>query len=298
VTAAAIITYLWSYRRHRVRMLESPAGAPDRKNRHWTTMLAESLIPNPRKLAVLTFVGKTLARSRHHRLVLTAFAAIAIAVIFESFVSLALNPDFRGLLVQSPAVRKAAISAPLALSLFVLTGFLYLFRWPVELRANWVFRVNEPGNRLAFLTAVEQFLVCFAVVPVALLTLPLEMFLLGPGTGIAAAILCLLPSLILMEFLLIRFDKVPFTSSYLPGRRPLIETMLIYGIAVGVYVSMLSGVVNWALQGPRTVLGLFAALLAIWLKMSKGRREDLEIGKLEFEELPEPAVQTLGIFRD
>jgi hypothetical protein len=69
-------------------------------------------------------------------------------------------------------------------------------------------------------------------------------------------------------------------------------------MAIGIYVSMLSAVVNWALQGPRTALGLFAALLAIWLRTRKGRREDLEIGKLEFEELPEPAVQTLGIFRD
>jgi hypothetical protein len=298
VTAAAIFTYLWSYRHHRVRLLESPAGAPNKKRSNWVTILAESMIPDPRKLAVLTFIGKTLARSRHHRLVLTAFAAIAIAVIFESFVSLALNQDFRGFLVQSPAMRKATISAPLALSLFVLAGYRYLFRLPVELRANWVFRVNEPGNRLAFLIAVEQFLLCFAVVPVALVTLPLEMFVLGPGAGMAAAILCLLPSLILMDALLIRFEKVPFTSSYLPGRRPLVETVLIYGMAIGIYVSMLSAVVNWALQGPRTALGLFAVLLAIWLRTRKGRREDLEIGKLEFEELPEPAVQTLGIFRD
>jgi hypothetical protein len=124
------------------------------------------------------------------------------------------------------------------------------------------------------------------------------MFLLGPGAGFAAAILCLLPSLILMESLLIRFEKVPFTSSYLPGRRPLVETLLIYGIAVGIYVWILSLIVNWALEGPRSALGLFVILLAIWLKVRKSRLEDLEIGKLEFEELPEPAVQTLSIFRD
>jgi hypothetical protein len=56
--------------------------------------------------------------------------------------------------------------------------------------------------------------------------------------------------------------------------------------------------VNWALEGPRAALGLFVILLAIWLKVRKSRLEDLEIGKLEFEELPEPAVQTLSIFRD
>jgi hypothetical protein len=296
-TVFAILMYLWSYRRHRVRLVESATTAPKTVKRTWTG-LAGWMIPDSRKLAVFAFITKTLARSPHHRLVLTGFSAVALAVIFESFISLALSPDFRGFLARSRAVREAAISAPLALSLFVLAGFRYLFRLPVEIRANWVFRVNEPGNRLEFLTAAGEFLVLFAVVPVALITLPLEMFLLGPGTGLAAAILCLLPSLILMESLLIRFEKVPFTSSYLPGRRPLVETLLIYGMAVGIYVWILSLIVNWALGGPRSALGLFIILLAIWLKVRKGRLEDLEIGKLEFEELPEPAVQTLSIFRD
>jgi len=296
--AAATLAYLWSYRRHRVRLLESPAAAPQSDRRRASAGLADRLIPDPRRLAVFAFIAKTLARSRHHRLVLTAFAAIAIAVIFESFVSLALSAGFRGFLVQSPALRQAATSAPLALSLFVLAGFRYLFRLPVELRANWIFRLNEPGNRRAFLAAVEQFLLSCAVVPVALLTLPLEIFLLGPGKGLAAAILCLLPSLILMESLLVRFEKVPFTSSYLPGRRPLVETVLIYGIAVFLYVSLLSGIVTWSLDSPRTALGLFAILLAIWFQVRTGRRDDLEIGQLEFEELPEPAIQTINIFRD
>jgi hypothetical protein len=296
-TAFAILMYLWSYRRHRVRLIESAAITPKTVKRTWTG-LADRMIPDPRKLAVFAFITKTLARSPHHRLVLTGFSAVALAVIFESFISLALSPDFRGFLARSSAVREAAISAPLALSLFVLAGFRYLFRLPVEIRANWVFRVNEPGNRLEFLTASGEFLVFFAVVPVALITLPLEMFFLGPGTGLAAAILCLLPSLILMESLLIRFERVPFTSSYLPGRRPLVETLLIYGMAVGIYVWIFSLIVNWALGGPRSALGLFIILLAIWLKVRKGRLEDLEVGKLEFEELPEPAVQTLSIFRD
>ena len=295
-TLFAILMYLWSFRRHRVRLVESVSTAPRTVTRTWATGLTDRT--NPRKLAVFAFISKTLARSPHHRLVLTGFSAVALAVIFESFVSLALSPDFRGFLARSNAVREAAISAPLALSLFVLAGFRYLFRLPVEIRANWVFRVNEPGNRLEFLTAAGEFLVCFAVLPVALITLPLEMFLLGPGTGFAAAILCLLPSLILMESLLIRFEKVPFTSSYLPGRRPLVETLLIYGMAVGIYVWIFSLIVNWALGGPRSALGLFIILLAIWLRVRKGRLEDLEIGKLEFEELPEPAVQTLSIFRD
>lgn len=296
--AAAVVTYLWSYRRHKVRLLESPSAAPKMERRSWLAEHAGVLIPDSSQLAVFIFIAKTLARSRPHRLVLTAFAAIAAALIFDSFVTLSFDTSAHDFSARTLALRHAAISAPLALSLFVLAGFRYLFRLPVELRANWVFRVNELGNRPVFLAAVREFLLCFAVAPVALLTLPLEMRVLGPGTGIVAAILCLLPSLTLMEFLLIRFEKIPFTSSYLPGRRPLIETLVLYGIAVIFYVSVLSTIVNWCLKSTRPTLVLLALLLGAWWQARRARREDWEFGKLEFEELPEPAVLTLSIQRD
>ena len=60
---------------------------------------------------------------------------------------------------------QAAVSAPLALSLFVLAGYRYLFRLPVELRANWVFRVNESGNRELLLRGMERFVLCLGCCP-------------------------------------------------------------------------------------------------------------------------------------
>jgi len=151
---------------------------------------------------------------------------------------------------------------------------------------------------MVFLAAVERFLLYCAVAPVALLALPVEVGLLGLRTGVAATILCLLPSLTLTDLLLIQFEKVPFTSSYLPGRRPVIQTLLIYAASVTLYVTVLGGIVTLCLRGPGTTLGLFAVMLAVWFKVRLGRLENWKVGKLEFEELPEPAVQTLSILRD
>ena len=295
--AAAVATYLWSYRRHRVRVIESPgvetagsgplpAGAPER------------IVPDPRELAVFAFVGKILGRSRQHRLVLTGFGALALALILESFVSLALSASFRGFSVRTPALRQAAISAPLALSLFVLAGFRYLFRLPVELQANWIFRINETGNRLTMLAGVERFLLYFAVIPCALLTLPIEMRLLGAAAGFAATLLCMLPSLILVEMMLMESEKIPFTSSYLPGRRPLVETLVRYVIAAIVYVTLLGLAIGWCLQGVGLTLALGGVLIGIWWRLRVGRVDLQRTGQLEFEEVFEPAVMTLSIDRD
>jgi len=294
---AAVATYLWSYRRHRVRLLESP-GVENAAPGLWPAAAADRIVPDPRELAVFAFVGKILGRSRQHRLVLTAFAALALAVIFESFVSLALSGGFRGIAAHSPAVRQTAISAPLALSLFVLAGFRYLFRLPVELRANWIFRMSEPGNRLAMLAGVERFLLYFAIIPCALLTLPIELRLLGASSGLTAAVLCALPSLILAEMTMMESEKIPFTSSYLPGRRPLVETVVRYVIAAILYVTLLGLVIGWCLQNAGLTVALGSALLAVWWRLRVGRTDLQRTGQLEFEEALEPAVMTLSIDRD
>ncbi len=278
---AATTTYLWSYRRHRIRVLESPSTPSTREPADWMAALE----PDPRRAAIASFIVKTLARSRPHRLILSAFTAVAMAVISEMFLTLHYAP-------------KAAITIPLALSLFVIAGFRYLFRLPVELRANWVFRVNEQGNRLLFLSAVERFLAMFGVGAVALIALPVEILLLGWWRGVAVSVLCLMPSLILMEALLFSYDQVPFTSAYLPGRRPVIETLLIYGVAVVSYVSLLAGFIAWLIQIPAAAAIFFLATVAVLWRVRSARRDQWITGKLAFEERLEPAVQTLGLERD
>jgi len=101
-----------------------------------------------------------------------------------------------------------------------------------------------------------------------------------------------------MEVLLTQCDNIPFTSSYVPGRRPVIETLVLYGVAVLAYVSLLGAVIRWCLEQAGWTLGLFVAMLAIWIRVRTARLEDRDLGRLEFEERIEPAVYTLSIEKD
>jgi hypothetical protein len=295
----AILVYLWSYRRHRARVIESPGIEGAALPRPWTQTAAGRFLPDLSSLAVFGFIAKSLARSRQHRLILTGFAAIGLAVVCEGFASLILEGGtFQRASISSTAFRQAAIAVPLALSLFMLAGLLYLFRLPVELRANWVFRIHEPGNARALLAGVESFILYWGVIPVALLTLPIEMVLLGPRAGLQASLLSLLASLILMELLLFPWERIPFTSSYLPGQDPVVLTVLKYSLASAVYVGMLSSFIRVALERPMAILILLLVLLAGWVTARSARVRSREILRLEFEELAEPAVQLLGIERD
>ncbi len=207
---AAVIAYWWSYTSHRKRVLESPGGETS-GGALWLEALQAHMVPDPRHLAVFSFIAKTLRRSQQHRLILTGFASLALALIVEGFL---------GVSQSSRSFRGASVAIPLSLSLFLLAGLRYLFRLPVELRANWVFRIGSEGHGAELLRGVEAFLYTSALAPLALLSAAVEIALLGPRAGLAAGVLSSLASLPLVEMVLFSFQRIPFTSSYLPGRRP------------------------------------------------------------------------------
>lgn len=288
VAAAAILTYIWSYRRHRTRILESP-GLANTAKLALPSALFERLLPRPRMLATFDFTVKGLARSRHHRLILTAFCGAAMAVILQ---------QFTGSADHATVERQAVVAAPLALSLSTLAGLRYLFRHPVELRANWLFRMHQSGGAGEMLAGVDRFLLYCAVLPTAALALLAEIRVLGVAPGLRATIASLLLSLILMEIVLFSFEKIPFTCSYLPGRRPLIDTALRAAIAALFWVGGLSVLVLWCSRDWRSSAVLNSLLLAGWIKARRSRLSWQKVERLEFEETLEPAVQVLAIHRD
>ena len=292
--AAALIAYWWSYRWQRVRVLESPAAESNGRV-YLPSSVSAYLLPNLHSLAVFGFIAKSLARSRQHRLILTGFAAAAVALIAEGFATLALG---RGINLRAPVFREAVVAVPLTLSLCTLVGLRYLFRLPVELRANWIFRIHQPGHAMDFLAGVERFMFYCGALPVAIASLPVEMRLLGPRAGLIASLLCLLISLTLMELLLLTFEKVPFTSSYLPGRKPLVETVLRYSAIGTLYIGILGSVVQGALHAPALSATLAVMLSAAWWMARRARLTMQRVERLEFEETHEKAVQQLLIERD
>ena len=297
--AAAVLAYLWSYRRHRVRVLESPSVESAGVRSFWPEAWSDGLLPGERSLGVFGFIAKNLARSRQHRLILTGFAGLAIAFLSEGFAGIALaGGAFHRISASTAGVREAVIAIPLAISLFLLTGFRYLFRLPVELRANWLFRIVEPGHADELLEGVERFLMYWGAVPVAVLTLPMEVSLLGLRSGFAVTMACFLISLLLIELLLFTFEKIPFTSSYLPGQRPLIETVLRYLVPGVLYIWGFAGLVSFAAKSGTATLILFSVLGVGWWRLRLSRLRARQIGRMEFEDSMETAVQLLGIERD
>jgi hypothetical protein len=110
--------------------------------------------------------------------------------------------------------------------------------------------------------------------------------------------MCLFISFLLIEFLLFTYEKIPFTSSYLPGRRPLIETVLKYSVATACYVWGFAALVSFVSKTAASSLSFTAILAVGWWRLHRARLAGRQISRLEYEEISEPAVQILGIEHD
>jgi hypothetical protein len=53
-----------------------------------------------------------------------------------------------------------------------------------------------------------------------------------------------------------------------------------------------------SVREPSYYLIAFGLALAVWARVRKQRLEHWQVGALEYEELADPAVQTLAIYRD
>lgn len=240
----------------------------------------------------MDFMAKTLARSRTHRLMWLVYLGAAVAVLLNS--SLIDGAIFARSQGWSKALRFLVLYWPLASSVVLLNGFRHVLSIPVEWRANWIFQITESQGRAEWMSAVERFVMAYAIAPIYLILFPVAERVLGWPMALRMTVLQLLVSLSIFEALFYSWQKLPFTCSYVPAERPLAGVVAEYIALLGAVVPVLAVVIVVATQ----VSFLFPIFLAIfgslWIFLRIRRREGWGEAKLLFEDLP-AVVADLGI---
>jgi putative ABC transport system permease protein len=285
----SILAYLMSYHRyHRVLLEATPGRASDRRTGAGSRLL-EFWIADPREQAAFAFIWKTLARSRSHRLILLAYGGIALGAITKGALDMP-RPSLRnegmyGLLV---------VMAPLAVAMLVTVGLRYLFSLPEAHRANWIFQSTERDGRAAWLAAVERFVVCCGIAPVFLTGFPAAIAIFGWLRATAATLLAFFAALLWFEAFFRRWQKLPFTCSYLPGQKPVWLTLMRYALATS-FLGPLGYLILYCSGEPTAFFALFSFEAAIWWKLRAARRNAWPHRALCYDEEPEAAVMTLDL---
>jgi hypothetical protein len=295
-TAGSLATYLLSYKRHVTRSLESAdefSTVPSAAER-WVSGLLDRLVVRDRlQQAAFYFIWKTLTRSRRHKLLFAAYVAAGCALIFEGLAVLVARGGNSWMYRPEPEL----LPAPLILAFFVLCGMRHVFAVPAELRANWVFQVSDRGGGRRCLAGVKKAMIVLGVVPLFALLLPLHVVFWGWRTTLLHMLFGTVVSLLLVDALLVSFEKFPFTCSYLPGKANLKVSWPIYLFGFTTYISVFVTLEYWMLQRPIRFVWLAAVIVLVGLALALYRWR--VIGRdvaLVFDDQPEPMVRTLNLW--
>jgi hypothetical protein len=295
--AAAVFaaSYAAGYRRHARRVLETMETAgrgPGRIRTALVRLANRWLLPHPLERATFHFISQTILRSDRHRLLLAVYAGIAIALALPAIVQVAARHG-----VPTASFTPGGLLAiPLTLSFFLVCGLRAGFNFPAELRANWIFQMTDSAESYRHLRAVRKWIVVVAILPLLALLAPWEVAFCGWWPALVHLVCALVPTLVLLEILLVWFRKIPFTCSYFPGKTSMAIAFSLYLAGFGFYASVSSALERRILRNPLELAAFLAAGGAVLAALRRLGRRELGIDDvLLYEDQPDPVVRSLEI---
>ncbi len=280
--AGAAASLLLCYVRTMKKTVEDPDLVPGSRGFQWMPRFGNSL-----QSAIVIFCLRSIARSRQHRVALAFYWSVVIAIALSWIRREASGPP-------EPIAFEFILSSFLMMS-FAVLGLRAIFSLPISLNANWMLRITQLRPSRHYIAATRRALLLLGVAPIWTICAALSLHLRPrPQAAEHLAFLALLGG-ILVELSLIRFEKVPFTCSYLPGKTNVQAvfwgfgfTLLSLELLIGTYeLSTLSNPLHYA----RMMLCAAVTIAALWAV----NRLHAQSAVLYFEELPPEVITSLGL---
>ncbi len=176
------------------------------------------------------FILQTLWRSEVHQQVLLFFLAIGLVAAARMLAGAPLRVGKSAITPLSTDL----LSVALILAFCVIVGIRFCFEIPLNLQANWVFRVwVDPANVETRSTA-RRLLLVLSLSWIAPLTFLSSFYFWGLFMAILHTLVLVICSMLVIEISILRLRKIPLTCSYPPfqSHSPLIVVAYLFGAII------------------------------------------------------------------
>jgi hypothetical protein len=292
--AAAVLLYVIGYRRLVHRALETQdvplAVAPGALRKVIVGRIVRPLsAARPVAGAVLGFVLASFARSRRHRLLYGIYIGVGCAIVVAGLLrATTLGPGAASL---SPPI----LSIALVMTFLGAVGARVLFAIPIDPSANWVFRMTERSSMRSHVAGARLALLLIAAVPAIALLLPAYAMFWGPAVAAAHAAYVLTLAWLLVEMLMWRFGRVPFTAPYVPGAANVRLFWPLYLMLFTTYAYTMAELEAWLLARPALFTTAVAMMAGAAVVLSRISARLSDSKPLAFEAEPDEEVTTLAL---
>jgi hypothetical protein len=239
---------------------------------------------------ILVFVIASLLRSRRHRLVVTAYAGLAIAIGTMSLIA----GSIRGTIsLGHPGV--SLLSLPLVVLFFVALGLRAAFAIPTEVEANWTFRLAQP-TVMAAIDATAIAIVLVGAIPIVAAA-SMGALVLGWGLGVSAivGVIDFLSAIVLVEWALSDWRKVPFTCGHLTDAESLRSRWLSRLVPLVLFAFVNAAVQRNALRSTHALLWYIGIAVAAVTILRIRRWLTVRQLSLQFDASPGDEMATLKL---
>jgi hypothetical protein len=286
---ATASAYTLAYLRTMRRTVEEPDIAPGAHGMRWLPRFGGGFVT-----AVGQFGFRTILRSRQHRLMLAFYLGVgfAIAIFFQRMDE---AEDALG-----SAVSPAVLMSTIVIMILCVLGIRVVFSLPLDLRANWIFRITPIAAGPGCMIARRRALYALSVVPVSSCAAVLLFSVWPWQTAAKHLVVLVLLGTAVAELCLRGTQKLPFTCSYLPGKSNFNVTMVVSILVVLPILAKAAQLERDSFDnaaGYATAVGALAAV-AIGARWSATKLARSPEGEIQFEEAAEPAVFALDLHRD
>jgi hypothetical protein len=262
-------------------------------NRHRVAIpkrLLSLLFPTAFERACADFMASVLLRSERHLMFLGGYLGVGLVLTAQTAMD-SVNHYPAGVLLNADL-----LAIPFLLSFFIVTGLRFVFDMPAVVTANWVFRSILEDPCPIPRRPVRKILLLSTLTWQLALLLPLTTAKFGLSIAVLHTVVVMLLSITLVEFVLARFNKIPFTCSNRPDMRALVTRILGSVFAVMIFVPVLASMETSMLLNPlRFTYGLILLVIA-WYAIWRYRNEaPLTQQCITFEDAPPPAFELLKL---
>jgi hypothetical protein len=286
-----------SYRRYYLRIPESQdERIPERRVRFRAvrSLLDRTVLRTPFERAGYGFTMKVLFRSETHSILFGGFVGFGLIVASQMTLEALTGRSGASLGMRIPSAELAQI--PLALAYFLVVGLRLVFEAPAASGANWVYRSIIDFDRHGARSLARKVMLTFLLPLVVLPSLAIYGRIWGAYIGILHAIGITVLSLLLMDVLLLRFRKIPFTCTLPLFQNYTIAILLLYVVGFVLFVEFAGGIEHWGLERRAHLMAAPILLGLAWAAIYRVRDGVAEIDRqLIFEEHARPEIERLNI---
>jgi hypothetical protein len=297
VLLVSLVAYSLCYARRFVQSAETmanlPAGRPARASVVFR-LLDALLLRSAFQRACYRFAFRTIFRSEEHAFAIGGFLSLGIVIASQTMLP-AMNK--RPLPTMSGAVPSPGIlSVPMIVGFFLILGLWSVCAIPAPLRANWVFRFHVNSRSGECVPLARKIVLTFVVPALAVVCLPVYSRYWGWWVGMTHTALVAIWCVLLMEGLLARFRKIPFTCSLPKFKSHAIVSALLLVLGYFAFTSVTATVESWALADPLWFIAFVPVVLGVSVVLYRWRKTMVDSDRhLLFEEQSITVVEVLNL---